>query len=324
MKNKILKAFLFLFLVVFGKFGLFAADIYHYQEQFNDIVDLVQYGDAPKDSLEFDEVVESLKVLYSDLAKDKGVKKKIELLNDIKTLCQFMGEVSPDRRSYYLTRDQRRYALQLLGIQEERYTYETRSRMPIYKITLYDGQYTAFMVDNKNDTMMVLYKYDFVGQTKHTTYTGVIEDNVSRGCSHCLYSTWGQPKNIRFNQTRHELEFQDLVNIQPEIIQPKVEAYPEPDYLTKEEKQALKKKNKEKLKKEKAKAKKKALKAKKKKKKEMMKQREKMRKQQAKQRKQAAKEKVNAKKIKQQELEEKKKSQLEAKKQAAKESANQE
>ena len=80
-----------------------APDIYYYQDQFNEITEIIQYGDAPRDSVEFDELVEALKVLYSDLANDHNVKKKAQLLADIKSVCLFMGEISPDIRSYYLS-----------------------------------------------------------------------------------------------------------------------------------------------------------------------------------------------------------------------------
>lgn len=261
-----------------------APDIYYYQDQFNEITDIIQYGDAPKDSIEFDEIVESLKVLYSDLATDHNVKKKAQLLSDIKAVCLFMGEMSPDIRSYYLTIPEKNKALSLLGLKEQIHSQSSKYCMPICKVKMWNGAYTAYYVINNNDSLMYTFKYNFSGRTNHTTLSGFVDEGASRSSCRMILATFGDVKEVAFVQERCETVIQDLTYIQPEIIQPKVEIYPEPDYLSKEEKQAIKKKQKAQLKKDKEKAKKKAQKAKKKKKKEMAKERAKMRKQALKER----------------------------------------
>jgi len=264
----------------------FAADIYTYQEQFNEITDVIQYGDVPKDSVEFDEIVESLKVLYSDLATDRSVHKKTQLLSDIKAVTLFMGEAAPDRRSYYLTIPEYYRAIQILNLQPERYVRNNSASvcLPIYRVNLWDNGYSAFFVVN-NDSLMATYKIRFSGKTKHTTLNGSIDAAATKGCVRGIFNAFGEVKEVAFSQERCDREIQELTYIQPEIIQPKVNVYPDPDYLSKEEKQSLKQKQKKQLKKQKEKAKKKAQKAKKKKKKAMAKQRAEMRKKQVKERK---------------------------------------
>lgn len=259
-------------------------DIYYYQDQFNEITDIIQYGDAPKDSIEFDELVEALKVLYSDLATDHNVKKKAQLLSDIKAVCLFMGEVSPDVRSYYLSIEEKNRALKILGLEEKPYSHSRRYCMNIDYVKMWNGAYTAYYVTNDNDSLMYSFKYTFAGRTNHTTLSGSVEEGASKKSVRMVFNTFGDVQELSFRQERCESLISDLTYIQPEIIQPKNEVYPEPDYLTKEEKQALKKKQKAKLKRDKEKAKKKAQKAKKKKKKEMAKQREEMRRNAAKER----------------------------------------
>ncbi|MBO5427816.1 MAG: hypothetical protein J6K01_00825 [Paludibacteraceae bacterium] len=255
-----------------------APDIYYYQDQFNEITEIIQYGDAPRDSVEFDELVEALKVLYSDLANDHNVKKKAQLLADIKSVCLFMGEISPDIRSYYLSIEEKNRALNLLGLQEKVYSRSSRFCMPICYVKMWNGAYTAYYAINENDSLMNSFKFSFSGRTPHTTISGSVEEGASKSSVRLVFSTFGDVKELSFRQEHCEALITDMTYIQPEIIQPKVDIYPEPDYLTKEEKQALKKKQKAKLKKDKEKAKKQAQKAKNRKKKEMAKQREEMRK----------------------------------------------
>ncbi len=269
-------------------------DIYDYQSQFNDICEVIQYGEAPKDSLEWDEIVGSLKNLYGELARDKNVKKKRELLLDIKSVCLFMGEMSPDKRSYYCTKTELNRAKELLNLQARR--RGMGGCVPIYSISLWDGAYTSYYVESNEDSLMVLYKVTFTGHTKHTTLNGTIEAGVSRQCVRGMFGTWGDVKDMQFKVESCEKQYQDMSYIQPIIIEPINEIYPEPDYLSKEEKQIAKKKQKKQLKKDKEKMKKKAQKAKKKKKKQMAKERDMQRKAKLKERNEKMKAAKEAKK----------------------------
>lgn len=257
-------------------------DIYYYQDQFNDICDVIQYGDAPRDSMEWEDIVGGLKSLYGNLAQDKNVAKKRELLLDIKAVCLFMGEMSPNKSSYYCTKDELNRAKQLLNVQSK--WRGGRGCVPIYSVSLWDGAYTSYYVESNEDSLMVLYKVTFTGHTKHTTLYGTVEAGVSRQCVRGLFCTVGDVEDIHFEFKSCDKQYQDMSYIQPLIIEPINEVYPDPDYLSKEEKQALKKKQKAQLKKDKEKMKKKAQKAKKKKKKQMAKERARQRKEKMKER----------------------------------------
>ena len=295
MKKLVLLSVL-LFITVIN--AAFAADIYYYQTKFTHQVDSFKAG--LKSEAAFEKVLLSLDSLQRGLVKDATIIKKEPLLSEIQAVFTFIGEISPGVKSYMLDNDQKAKAMKLLGVTEQEFPDST-SCLPITRIELWNT-YNCYMVTNNSDSMMVKYKYSFLVQRKYSSYTGYVSAGVSPRCSRSIFDSFNKME-IVFDQEKCEQELGVVRYIQPEIIQPKVEEYAEPDYFSPQQKKALKVKLKEKLKKEKEKAKKKAVKEKNKKKKELVKLR-----------KAKKKEAMKAREAKKKEAEAKKKAALKAKK----------
>lgn len=272
-------------------FSAFAADdIYYYQGKFADFVDSVQIGQGPKDSVQYAQVLDKLGYLYANLSANTEIRKKEPLLSEMKAVYIFMGEIAPGPKSYYLTIAQKKKAMALLGLKPESYSDSSSFCLPIYRVKLWNDNYTAFLADNLSDSMMVVYQIDMLAQKKHTTISGFVNEGISKKCSRSIYEAFGNFKSVRFRQQKCEQQLQVVTYIQPEVEKPKIVVYPEPDYLSPKQKQALKRKQKEQLRKEKEKAKKEALKAKDNKKKEQLKNRDELKKAQIDAREEKAKE----------------------------------
>ncbi len=265
------KAFLvitFVFAYVFTAFA--GEDVFYYQGKFSDVVD--QFKAGIKDSVEFDKVVGQLDLLQAWLAREDSITKKEPLLGDIRAVKAFLGELSPSKESFLLTLDQKKIAMGLLEIDQTLYD-DTTFCLPIYEVILWDSAYTAYMVENNLDTVLYTYKLDFNLQKNYSSVTGFVDAGVSRKSSRGVFGAFGHVTSMAFTPVRCDTTIQAIRYIQPEVIQPKIEEYPEPDYLTPEQKKALKKKQKKQLKKLKAKRKKEAKREKERKKKERMKER---------------------------------------------------
>lgn len=293
------KRFLLVALLTAIIFSAQAADIYYYQTKFTEKVDSFKVG--LKNNEAFEKMLVSLDSLQTGLAAEVSIPKKEPLLTDIQAVYAFVGEIAPGPKSYMLDINQKAKALAILGITEEEFPDST-SCMPITKIELWDN-YSCYLVTNNSDSMMIKYKYNFLVERKYSSYSGYVEAGVSVKCSRSLFESFNNDVDVVFTQEKCVQEIGIVKYIQPEIIQPKVEQYQQPDYLSPQQKQALKKKMKEKLKKDKEKSKKKAIKDKKKKKKEL----EKLRKQKK-------KDQMAAIEAKKQALEDKKQAALKAKK----------
>ncbi len=293
------KAFLvvtFVFAYVFTAFA--GEDIFYYQGKFSDAVD--QFKAGVKDSVEFDKVVGQLDLLQAWLAREDSIKKKEPLLGDIRAVKAFLGELSPSKESFSLTLDQKKIAMGLLEVNQTLYD-DTTFCLPIYEVILWDSAYTAYMVENTLDTVLYTYKIDFNLQKNYSSVTGFVEAGVSRKSSRGVFGSFGHITSMAFTQVKCDTTIQAVRYIQPEVIQPKIEEYPEPDYLSPQQKKALKVKQKKELKKLKAKRKKEAKKEKERQKKEKMKERieaKKAMQMQQEERKKAAAEKGESKKEK--------------------------
>ncbi len=260
MKNK-LSILALLFISVFTSQ---AADIYYYQSKFTENIDSIKVG--LNNQAAFDKVLASLDSLQRGLVAEKLITKKKPLITEIQSVYAFIGEISPGPKSYMLDINQKTSAMSILGLTEEEIPDST-SCLPITKLVLWDT-YNCYFVTNNSDSMMTTYKYNFLVEKKYSSYTGYVKAGVSVKCSRCIFESF---KNVEvvFDQETCDQELGIVRYIQPEIIQPKVDEYPEPDYLSPQQKKALKEKLKKKLKKEKAKKKKRIAKEKDKKKKEM-------------------------------------------------------
>jgi hypothetical protein len=272
-----------------------ASDIYYYQSQLAACVDTFQMG--LKDEAGFEKILKSLDQLQSGLSSETAIVKKEPLLSDIKSVYSLVGEISPNPKSYGLTLIQKKRAAKILGISEKLYN-DSVFCLPITEIKLWDSTYTCYMIDNKSDSMMIVYKVKFVVQKRYSSYTGFVDAGVSKKSSRGLFKSFGDIKTVKFSKEKCEEQLQVTKYIQPEVVQPKVEKYPEPDYLSPQQKQALKKKEKEQLQKDKEKDKKQALKDKELKKKEQLKERKEAKKSELKDREEKAKEQAEAKKEK--------------------------
>jgi hypothetical protein len=293
------KLFLLLGFLYFSLTASYAEDIYFYQSKFAEKVDVLTIMGLNNDQA-FEKMIVELDSLQAQLDAEKEITKKEPLLSDIRAVQTFLGEIAPGPKSYMLDINQKQRALSILGLVEEEFEDST-SCMPITKIELWDN-YNCYLVTNNSDSMMIKYKYNFLVQKKYSSYSGFVDAGVSVKCSRSIFESFDS-LDIVFSQEKCVEELGIVRYIQPEIIQPKVETYAEPDYLSPQQKQALKKKMKEKLKKDKEKQKKQALKEKNKKKKEL----EKLRKQKK-------KEQIKARDAKKKAAEEKKKAALKAKK----------
>lgn len=262
MKNRFLLLAV-LFVVVFTTK---AADIYFYQSKFSENVDSIKAG--LKDQAAFDKVLASLDSLQRGLVAEKAIVKKKPLITEIQSVFAFLGEIAPGPKSYMLDINQKESAMSILGLTEVEMPDST-SCLPITKMVLWDT-YNCFFVTNNSDSMMTTYKYNFLVEKKYSSYTGYVKAGVSVKCSRCIFESFKEV-DVVFDQELCEQTLGVVRYIQPEIIQPKIDEYPEPDYLSPQQKKALKAKLKKKLKKEKAKTKKRLVKEKKKKKKEMAK-----------------------------------------------------
>lgn len=265
MRKSILMAALFMMVVTAQ-----AADIFYYQSRFTANVDSFKTG--LKDKAAFDNMLNTLNTLQTQLAGEKDILKKDPLLSDMKAVYAMIGELSPNPKSYLLTLQQKKTALDLLGIAPKLYS-DTIFNLPIYEIHLWNDKYTAFMIDNKSDSMMYVFKLTYFAQKKFSSSAGSVEAGVSHNCSRGILKAFGSFRDVKFAKVKCDQELNVTKFIQPEVVQPKVEKYPEPDYLSPQQKQAMKKKEIERLKKEKEKQKKEALKEKEQKKKEMEKER---------------------------------------------------
>ena len=276
-------------------FTIQASDIYYYQSQFAACVDTFKMG--LNNNAGFEKILKSLDQLQSGLSSETAIAKKEPLLSDIKSVYSLVGEISPSPKSYGLTLDQKKRASKILGISEKLYN-DTIFCLPITEVKLWDSTYTCYMIDNKSDSMMTVYKIKFMVQKKYSSYTGVVDAGVSKKSSRGIFKSFGDIKNVKFSKEKCEEQLQMTKYIQPEVVQPKVEKYPEPDYLSPQQKQALKKKEKEQLQKDKEKSKKQALKDKDTKKKEQDKERKDAKNSELKAREEKAKELSDAKKEK--------------------------
>lgn len=245
-----------------------AADIFFYQSQFTANLDSFKHGLF--DELAFDRIITRLDTLQQQLSAETSIQKKEPLLSDIKSVYAFIGEISPKAQSYSLSLDEKKNAMNLLGVQDHLFT-DTAFCLPIYELRLWNDRYVTYTVENNSDSMMVVYKLNFLVQKKYSNYWGSVDAGVQRKSSRGILRSFGDVRIVKFKKIQCEEELNVTRFIQPEVVQPKIEEYPEPDYLSPQQKQALKKKEKEKVKRDKEKAKKLAVKEKERKKKEMLK-----------------------------------------------------
>lgn len=281
-----------------------AADIFFYQSQFTANLDSFKRGlfDEPA----FDRMIERLDTLQQQLMVEESIQKKEPLLSDIKSVYAFVGEISPKATSYSLSLDQKKNAMALLGVQDHLFT-DTAFCLPIYELRLWNDRYVSYTVENNSDSMMVVYKLNFLVQKKYSNYWGSVDAGVQRKCARGILRSFGDVRIVKFKKIQCEDELNVVRYIQPEVVQPKIEVYPEPDYLSPQQKQAQKKKEKEKIKKDKEKAKKLAIKEKEMKKKAMEKEKLAAKSIMAKEREAKVKEMKEAKESTKKEVKEKKK-----------------
>lgn len=242
-----------------------AADIFFYQGQFTANLDSFKTGLA--DAKAFERLVTRLDTLQAQLSSETSIKKKEPLLSDIKSVHSFIGEISPSAKSYALTIAQKKNAMNLLGVQDKMFN-DSSFCLPIYELRLWNNKYVTYTVENHSDSMMYIYKLAFLVQKKYSNYWGSVDAGVQKQCARGILKTFGDVRIVKFNKIKCDEELNVVKYIQPEVVQPKIEKYPEPDYLSPQQKQALKKKEKEQIAKDKEKAKKLAEKEKELKKKE--------------------------------------------------------
>jgi hypothetical protein len=229
-------------------FALQAENKDYYESIFNGEIDNFKVGYAT--NADFEEALSTLNSLEEELTAEKtNFKEKAELLTNIKAVHAFIGEIGPEVKSYSLTLTQKDIAMSLLGISEEMYD-ESNYCLPIKKISLWDDKYNCYMLDNKSDSMMYVYKFNFLVQKKFSSFNGMVEGGVSKDCSRSIYDAFGNAI-LKFTQEKCEPQIQVVTYIEQEAIIPEVEKYAEPDYLTPEQKKALKKREVEKAKQEK-------------------------------------------------------------------------
>ncbi|MDR1679173.1 MAG: hypothetical protein LBR81_05275 [Prevotellaceae bacterium] len=277
-------------------FAIQAADIYHYQERFNNWVDsftVIGY----KDRADFEKNLQSLDRLQRALIDETELSEKEPLLGEIQAVFAFVGEMAPDGKSYGLTIAQKEQAKSLLGVSEARYD-STSFCLPINSIVLWDSTFISFFVENPSDSLMVNFKLSFTVQRQFSSSSGFLDGGVSKLCSRSVFSAFLIPHEVKFMQEKCETQIQITKYIQPEVVQPVVEKYAEPDYLSPQQKQALKVKEKEQLKRQKEKAKQQAKRDKEKRKKQLEKERAAAKKAEVKAREQKAKEQAQARKEK--------------------------
>lgn len=260
------KSFLTLAAILMLSFTASAADIFFYQSQFTANLDSFKKGLF--DAGAFERMVVRLDTLQSQLTAEQSVQKKEPLLSDIKSVFAFVGEISPSAKSYTMSLDQKKNAMGLLGVQDKMFN-DTSFCLPIYELRLWNNKYVVYTLENHSDSMMFVYKLNFLVQKKYSNYWGSVDAGVQKQCARGLLKTFGDVRIVKFNTVKCDKELNVIKYIQPEVVQPKIEKYPEPDYLSPQQKQALKKKEKDQLAKDKAKAKKQAEKDKEQKKKDM-------------------------------------------------------
>ncbi len=242
MKKKILLA-----LSVFISLALQAADKVHYESLFKAQIDSFKVG--YNSNADFEKAINALGSLEKELSAETPFKEKAELLTNIRAVYAFIGEIGPEVKSYSLTLPQKDIAMSLLNVTEELYD-ESNYCLPIKKMSLWDERYICYMIDNKSDSMMYVYKFNYLVQKKFSSFSGMVEGGVSKGCSRSIYDAFGNAL-LKFTQEKCEPEIQVVTYIEQEAIVPPVEKYAEPDYLTPEQKKALKKREVEKAKQEK-------------------------------------------------------------------------
>ncbi len=237
-----------LILSIFISFALQAADKDYYLSSFNAQVDSFKIG--YKTNADFEKAISTLKSLEQQLNAEKvNFKEKAELLTNIKAVHAFIGEIGPEVKSYSLTLTQKSIAMSLLNVTEEMYD-ESNYCLPIKKMSLWNEKYTCYMLENKSDSMMYVYKFNYLVQKKFSSFSGMVEGGVSRGCSRSIYDAFGSDL-LKFTQEKCDPEIQVVTYIEQEAIIPPVEKYAEPDYLTSDQKKAIKKRETDKAKQEK-------------------------------------------------------------------------
>lgn len=275
------KSILIAFFVIFSS-AVFAIDFSKYTSALEKNISLFKQGITNDDG--FKQIVVSLDDLRLKLEAETATAnekvKKEELLEDIQAVYSFIGEISPDMKSFGLTNNHKERAKVLLGVTEEKITDVTFC-MPFSKVTLWGGTYICYLLQN-NTNNLVTYKYDYVVQGKFSATTGSVEAGVSKNCSRVIYQSF---KNlpVSFKQEKcegYQEKIQEPIVVTPPPPTPVVqteqntETVDEPKkVLTKEQKAALKKKEAAEKKKEQAKKKREAekLKAQKKREKEKLK-----------------------------------------------------
>lgn len=264
MKRRIL---LIAFSVAFV-FSTQAADVYYYQSKFASLIDEFKAGFVDKQG--FDGMLQSLNELQKELAVETEVNKKEPLLEAMQAVYAYVGEISPNAKSYYLELEQKELAIDLLGVEEIVFNADDYC-MPVKEIKLWDSTYTAYIVENELDSMMYVYKFNFSVQQKYSSSSGSVEAGVSKNSARGIFSFFGKEQTVRFTQEKCEKEIQVVIYIEQEFEAPKVEKYPEPDYLSPQQKQALKQRQKAQAQRDKEKAKKQAMRDKEKAKKQQQK-----------------------------------------------------
>ncbi len=268
MKKKIL--FLLSLAVMFT---VKAADRDYYQAILNAEIDTFKMGYT--DTTAFKRVLVNLSELEKAVISEPKISGKDAFLNDIQSVYAFIGELSPDSKNYNLLLTQKKRAMELLGVTDT-IVRDSSFCLPVSKITLWNNNentYLCYMVDNKSDSMMYLYKFDYTILRKFSSRAGSIDGAVSKKTSRALYGDFVNG-DVRFKQTKCDKQLQVVTYIKQEAIMPKVEKYPEPNYLTPEQQKVKKQKEAEKAKKEAQKAKEKAKKEKEKEKREAQKAKE--------------------------------------------------
>jgi hypothetical protein len=260
---------------------VFAIDFSNYTSVLEKNISLFKQGITTEEG--FKQIVVSLNDLRVKLEAETSaaneISKKEELLEDIQAVYSFVGEISPDMKSFGLMNSHKERAKTLLEVTEEKITDVTFC-MPLSKVTLWGGTYVCYLLQN-NTNNMVTYKYNYIVQGKFSATTGSVEAGVSKNCSRAIYQSF---KNlpVSFKQEKcegYQEKIQEPVVVAPPptpIVQPEqnTETVVEPKkVLTKEQKAALKKKEAAERKKLQAKKKREAekLKAQKKREKEKLK-----------------------------------------------------
>ena len=193
--------------------------------------------------------------------------KKETFLKDLQSVYALIGEISPVQKSFSLSLEKKKRGKELLGIQEE--AYQGNFTLPVTKISLWNNGYACYMVEN-NTNGIAKFKFNYVEKGRFSESTGFTEKTLAhKQSSHAIFCSY-KSLPVEITQVYCEIEpaKEESVVVAPVQKQPEQQVEQEITPLTKQQKDALKKKQAAAKKKEAAKKKAAAQKAKALKKKE--------------------------------------------------------